>query len=164
MNSIVKNLDLTSKGVWAPIALSILLLLFTLFMKKKQLTWREIYLTYGMFGFIAWMLDTITGNVFDFYDVGNPNITGLGDFMAFSFIPSSLAVIYLNFRTGKNKWFMIALFTMISLFIYWSVEWAGYFKDKGWSSIGSLAVFVIVYWLIIPLHLRIMRHIDRNNR
>ncbi|MET1247461.1 hypothetical protein ABWW58_01560 [Sporolactobacillus sp. STCC-11] len=164
MNSIVKNLDLTSKGVWFPITLSILLLLFTLFMKKKQLTWREIYLTYGVFGFIAWMFDTITGNVFDFYDVGNPSITGLGDFMGFSFIPSSLAAIYLNFRTERNKWFMVTLFTAISLFIHWGIQWSGYFKSKGWNSIVSLVIFIIAYWLIVPLHLRIMRHIDRNNR
>jgi len=137
MNTIVKNLDLTSKGSWFPITLSILLLLFALFMKKKQLTWREIYLTYGVFGFITWMLDTITGNVLDFYDVGSAHITGLGDFMAFSFIPSSLAVIFSNFRTEKNRWLMVVLFTMISMLSYWGIEWVGYFRDKGWSGIGS---------------------------
>ncbi|MCO7127928.1 hypothetical protein NIE88_19495 [Sporolactobacillus shoreicorticis] len=163
MNAFVKNLDLTSKGLWVPMTFSILLLLFALFMKKKQLTWRELYLTYGVFGFIAWMLDSITGNMFDFYDVGNAYILGLGDFMAFSFIPSSLAVIFLNFRTEKNKWFMAVLFILISMLFYWGTKWAGYFRNKGWSDISSLVVFILAYCLILPLHLRIMRHRDRNN-
>lgn len=163
MHSIVKNLDLSSKGIWFPIAVACVLVLFVLFMKKRNLSWKEIYITYGVVGFATWAVDTLTGIFLDLYDVGKPSI-GLADFIAFGFIPSSLAVIYLNIRTDKNKWMMIALFTVISLLIYWVSEWVGYFKDKGWNSIFSLIAFVVVYTLLLPLHKKIIRYPDRKHR
>ncbi|MCL1630532.1 hypothetical protein M3N64_01010 [Sporolactobacillus sp. CPB3-1] len=164
MSAIVKNMDLSARGLWFPITLTLSLLVLVLFMKKKQLTWREIYLTYGSIGFLTWVIDTLTGNILDLYDVGHAGITGIGDFLSFSFVPSSLAVIFLNFRTEKNKGFMILLFTAISMIIYWGVRASGYFKDKGWNIFLALAVFIIAYWLIIPLHLRLMRNNDRHMR
>lgn len=161
--AIVKNLDLFSPGVWFPITAACLLVLFALFMKKKYLSWKKIYITYGVIGFTAWMLDTLTGVFLDLYDVGQSSI-GLADFIAFAFIPSSLSVIFLNFRTDRNKWLLSALFILISLMIYWISEWVGYFKDKGWNSIYSLIAFVVVYTLLLPLHGRIMRYPDRANR
>ncbi|WP_010630356.1 hypothetical protein [Sporolactobacillus vineae] len=163
MNSIVKNLDLFSRGIWFPITAACFLILFVLFMKKKYLNWTQIYVTYGIIGLTAWMLDTLTGVFLDLYDVGKPSI-GLADFIAFAFIPSSLSVIFLNFRTKRNKWLLTALFTLISLIIYWVSEWAGYFKDKGWNSIYSLIAFILVYTLLLPLHGWIIRRPDRENR
>ncbi|MCI1856680.1 MAG: hypothetical protein LKI80_00835 [Sporolactobacillus sp.] len=161
MHHVVKNLDLSSQGVWFPIVTSCALVLFALLMKKRYLSWKEIYLTYGVVGFVAWIADTLVGNIFDLYNSGKPDVTGLGDFLSFAFIPSSLAVIYLNFRTERNKWRLSALFCLISLVIYWVNRWVGYFKDRGWNSFYALLVFAIVYMILLPLHKRVMRYPDR---
>lgn len=162
MNKFVKNLDLFSRGTWFPIVAACVLILFVLLMKKKYMSWKKIYITYGVIGFIAWMLDTTTGVFFDLYDVGQPSI-GLADFIAFAFIPSSLSVIFLNFRTERNKWLLTALFTLISLMIYWTSEWVGYFKDKGWNSFYSLIAFILVYTILLPVHGWIMQQPDRGD-
>ncbi|MFP5109037.1 hypothetical protein ACSU6B_20085 [Neobacillus sp. C211] len=63
MNSIIRNLDLHAKGNWLPIVLSILLFLYALFMTKKEIGWREFYITFGVIGYFAWIADSVLGKM-----------------------------------------------------------------------------------------------------
>ncbi|MFT8318264.1 MAG: hypothetical protein ABF651_08365 [Sporolactobacillus sp.] len=160
MNNIAQNLDLQSKGTWLPIAISILLFLYALFMKKKHMTWKECYLTFGCVGYMAWIGDTLTGNLLNLYDLGKPNITGLADSMSFALIPASLAVIFLNYKSRSNLWFLVLLFTLISQAIYWLCLESGYFREHGWHWFYSIIIFVICFAFIVPGHERLMHYPD----
>lgn len=161
MHDIVKNMDLYSKGVWLPLTLSSLLFLYALFMRKKGLSWKEFYVTMGCIGYMAWIGDTLTGNMINLYDLGKPNVTGLGDTMAFALIPASLSCIFLNYRTEANKWPLSALFVGISMTVYWFCMAVGYFKQHGWNWLYSLVFFIFAFTILVPLHARIMRSQSR---
>ncbi|EST11498.1 hypothetical protein [Sporolactobacillus laevolacticus] len=59
MYLILGKLDLGAKGIWYPISLVVILILFILFMKKRELTWRQIYTTFGVVCAVTWIVDMI---------------------------------------------------------------------------------------------------------
>lgn len=64
MDSIVKAMDLGAKGLWLPITLAIILLLFVFIMPKKEMSWRGIYVTIGVIGLATWVADNIFAGFF----------------------------------------------------------------------------------------------------
>ncbi|MEH7335134.1 hypothetical protein V7161_21130 [Neobacillus drentensis] len=157
MNSITKNLDLHAEGSWLPITVSLLLFIYALFMPKKEIGWREFYITFGFIGYFAWISDSLFGKMFDLVDFGNPKVTGIGEFLSYSLIPSSLAVIYLNYFKKTNKWMLVIIFTIISTLIEWGMRKAGYMKVHGWSFILSIPLYLVVYSFLLPLHRKIIK-------
>ncbi|WP_160725239.1 hypothetical protein [Bacillus sp. USDA818B3_A] len=152
MNSIMKNLDLHAQGVWFPILISMFLLLYALFMPKKEIGWREFYVTFGIVGYLAWISDSILGKMLDLVDFGHPKITGIGEFFSYSFIPSSMAVIYLNYLEKTNKWKLTIIFTIMSVLIEWGMRSVGYMKPHGWSFFISIPLYLVVFAFLLPLH------------
>ncbi|WP_339147153.1 MULTISPECIES: hypothetical protein [unclassified Sutcliffiella] len=68
MEKFIQNLDLSAKGIWFPIVLGIISLLYMLFMPKR-LSWKEIYITYGVGAFLAITMDiVIMGSQIDVFD------------------------------------------------------------------------------------------------
>ncbi|PLS03295.1 hypothetical protein [Neobacillus cucumis] len=158
MSSIIKNLDLHSKGVWLPIIISLLLFIYALFMPKKEIDWREFYVTFGIVGYIAWISDSLFGKMLDLVDFGHPKITGIGEFLSYSLIPSSMAVIYLNYlEQTTNKWKLTILFTIISIFIEWAMRNVGYMKAHGWSFFFSIPLYFVVYAFLLPFHRKLIQ-------
>lgn len=104
-------MDLGAKGLWMPITLAIILLLFVLIMPKNKITWREIYVTIGVIGLATWVADNIFAGYLNLVDFGHPRYSGIGELLTYSFVPSSLAVIYLNYLNKNNKWKLVILFT-----------------------------------------------------
>ncbi|GIN88260.1 hypothetical protein J6TS2_46460 [Heyndrickxia sporothermodurans] len=52
-----------NQGWWYPAFLSLILLLIVFFMPKKRISWKEVYITFGIIGYIVWMVDmTIARN------------------------------------------------------------------------------------------------------
>lgn len=158
MESIIKNLDLGAKGLWLPVSLGIILFLYALLMPKKMINWRELYITIGVIGLVTWIADGIFARYLDLVDFGNPNISGIGEFISYSLVPSSLAVIYLNYLNKENKWKLVIIFTLISILIEWTVAKVGYMKLPHWSHLYSIPIFFLVYSYILPLHLRIIKY------
>ncbi|MCM3727429.1 hypothetical protein M3226_17265 [Neobacillus cucumis] len=111
------NFDLHAQGSWLPILLSLLVFIYALFMPKKEIGWREFYVTFGIVGYFAWISDSLLGKMLDLVDFGHPKITGIGEFLSYSLIPSSMAVIYLNYLEKSNKWKLTIIFTIISTLI-----------------------------------------------
>ncbi|GAA3333316.1 hypothetical protein GCM10020331_096880 [Ectobacillus funiculus] len=64
---------------------------------NPHISWREIYITFSVVGFVTWFCDGLVAREFDLVDLGNPNKAGLGDTLCYTFVPSSLAILYLNY-------------------------------------------------------------------
>lgn len=160
VSSVIKNLDLHAQGNWLPISVSLLLFLFALFMPKKEIGWREWYITFGVVGYIAWIGDSLIGRMLDLVDFGHPNVTGIGEFLSYSFIPSALSVMYLNYLKKTNKWTLVIIFTIIATLIEWGMRKVGYIKPHGWSFYISIPLYFVVFSFFLPLHRKIIE--DRN--
>ncbi|AVD54546.1 hypothetical protein BEH_24605 (plasmid) [Priestia filamentosa] len=159
MHPITQNLDLSARGIWFPISVGLLLFFFSLFMPKRRINWVEFYITFGVVGYVAWMSDTVVGRMLDLVDLGDPKITGLGEFASYTFTPSSLSVIYLNYAKKTNKWILVFLFTLLSTLIEWVMIQVGYLKMKNWSFfIFSIIAYLIVFSLILPVHVKVIRN------
>lgn len=159
MNNFIHNLDLQQKGIWFPLVAGAIALFFILLMPKRQINWRGIYLTFGVVGFVALMLDVfIVGEYFDLFDIGDPNLEGIGDLVTYGIIPPCLAIAYLNYFDRKNKWLYVALFTIVSFLFEWELTHVGYMKLKGWQNWFSIPVYIIVYGLWLPWHLNLMQN------
>ena len=152
MNSIMKNVDLYAQGTWLPILISLLLFIYALFMTKNEISWQEFYVTFGTIGYFAWISDSILGKMLNLVDFGHPKITGVGEFLSYSLIPSSIAVIYLNYLDKTNKWKLTIIFTIISILIEWGMRSVGYMKPHGWSFFISIPLYFVVFAFLLPLH------------
>lgn len=97
-----------SQGWWYPAILGTALLLFILIMPKR-LSWKEIYITFGIIGFIVWMVDITLAVPFDIFDIGDLKKEGISELFLYGVIPSCLSVIYLNFFTQSKKWSFVSL-------------------------------------------------------
>ena len=157
MHDFIENLDLSSQGLWFPVAVSIFLALTVLFIPKK-ISWREIYITFGVVGFATWLSDGILARAIDLFDIGDPKKAGLGDILSYTFIPTSLSILFLNFLTRKNKWILTSLFTLVAFLIQFGMVNFGYMTFKGWSGYISIIVYLLAFGFLLPLHLKIIRN------
>lgn len=157
MDKFIENLDLGAKGLWFPVTVSILLVLIVLFIPKKNINWREIYITFGVVGFATWFTDGLVAREFDLFDVGAPAKAGLGDILSYTFIPSSLAILFLNYFTRNNKWKLTIFFTLLASLVEYGMIYFGYMKYKGWHWSVSIIVFLIVFGFLLPLHIKFIR-------
>lgn len=157
MESIIKHLDLNAKGLWLPVSLGIVLLLVALFMPKKAIGWREFYITMGVVGLATWVSDTIFAKYLDLVDFGHPHEVGIGEFITYNTVPSSLSIIYLNYFNKENKWKWVIIFTFLSFLIEWAVAKVGYMKLTHWNHLFSIPIFAFVYSYILPLHYKIIK-------
>ncbi|PKG23133.1 hypothetical protein [Niallia nealsonii] len=157
MNQLISNLDLHAKGLWFPVSMSIILLLIVIFIPQKNITWKEIYITFGIIAFITWFCDGLIGRVFNLLDLGNPKLTGLGEIFCYTFIPTSLANLYLNYFIEQNKWKLAAIFIPCSLGIDIGMTLSGYMVFHGWSLIYSIIIYFFTYGFFLPLHIRFIR-------
>lgn len=150
-------MDIGAKGLWFPITLSIILLLFIFIMPKKEISWREIYVTIGVIGLSTWIADNIFAGYLNLVDFGHPRYHGIGELVTYSFVPSSLSVIFLNYLNKYNKWKLVIGFTILSFIIEWSVAKVGYMKLTHWNHLYSIPIFFVVYSYFLPLHARIIK-------
>ena len=157
LNSFTKNLDLHAQGGWLPILISLLLFIYALFMPKQEIGWREFYVTFGIVGYFAWISDSLLGKMLDLVDFGHPKITGIGEFLSYSLIPSSMAVIYLNYLEKTNKWKVTIIFTIISTLIEWGMRSVGYMKPHGWSFFISIPLYFVVFSFLLPFHRKLIK-------
>ncbi|OAS87761.1 MULTISPECIES: hypothetical protein [Metabacillus] len=157
MDKFIHNLNLGAKGLWFPLTVSILLAITALLIPKKNISWKEMYITFGIVGLGTWISDSIIARAFDLIDLGDPIRTGIGDILSYTFIPTSIAILFLNYFTKENKWRLTILFTVLSFMIDTGMIYFGYMKYKGWNTAFSLIVFIIAFSFLLPIHLKIIR-------
>ncbi|GIN86325.1 hypothetical protein J6TS2_27110 [Heyndrickxia sporothermodurans] len=144
-----------NQGWWYPAFLSLILLLIVLFMPKKRMSWKEIYITFGIIGYIVWMVDMTIAVPFNLFDIGNPQKEGIPEITLFGIIPSCLSVIYLNLYKEEKKWFWVVLFVILSIVLEWLTTKVGLIKH--WKTWWSLPVHFVVYAFYLPWHLKYIR-------
>ncbi len=160
MEKFIQNLDLSAKGIWVPIILGTISLLYMLFMPKR-LSWREIYLTFGIGAFLAILLDVIVmSGLIDIFDLGDPNKQGLGDLLSYGIAAPCYAIIFLNYFEQEKKWMYVVLFTLLSFLSEWILVQVGFMELKGWNTWWSIPVYIIIFGFWLPWHLRVMRNVS----
>jgi hypothetical protein len=152
-----KNLNLSAKGILYPIILGVIMLMVTTLMPKK-LTKSEMYITFGVVGYVVLMLDIfIMATMFDVFDLGSPDVVGLGDIISYGIIAPCLSIIFLNFYKQEKKWIYVSVFSLVSFLYEIGLVYVGYMDLKGWNSLFSIPVHIISYGFWFPWHLRLMR-------
>ena len=139
-----------------PVSIAILILII-LFM-PKYITKREIYITWGVVGFVAWIVDMISGAILDLYDFGpTKDITWI-DVLAVSIIPAGFAIIFLNFLPKSKRVFIYGIgWTLITLLFVWLTTYTGYLQYKGWKTWYSIPAWLFIYLLFLRWHLHFIR-------
>jgi hypothetical protein len=158
MEKFLQNLDLSSKGLWFPITLGLIFLIYILFMPKR-LSWREIYFVFCTTGYVAITIDVfLMLNYLDVFDLGrDPQQEGIGDFICYGIIPSSFAVIFLNYFKQEKKWIYVTIFTILATLSEWLLVQVGYMQLKGWHTWWSIPVFIVVFGFWLPKQLSLLR-------
>jgi hypothetical protein len=160
MDAFLDRLDIYATGIWLPLLFCMTVLLFVVFMPKRQIDWLGIYLTFGVVGCVGVLLDiNILGEYFDLFDLGDPGKEGIGDLASYAIIPSCLAVIFINYFDKKNKWLYVAIFTGISYSYEWLLTQTGYMKLLGWQNWYSIPVFIMVYGVWLPWHHEVIKRL-----
>lgn len=149
------NFDL-SQGYWFPLIVGGVLFTFLLLM-PKHISWKEVYITFGVVGYLAWMADMIFAITLDVFDLGKGEIVGIGDIFTFGIIASSLAVIFLNYLKRDNKWILVIVFIILSSLFEWTLVKVGYMKLHGWQTWWSIPAYFIMFGLFLPWHLKFIR-------
>lgn len=160
MEEIIKNLDIYAKGIWCPIAWTVFLVLIVLIMPKEKMNWLQIYITYGVIGLITWISNSIFGVFFDLVDFGDASVTGLAEMLTYTFIPSSLAVIFMNMYSKEKKAVLTVLFLVVSLFIEWTCHVSGFMEYKKWSLLFSVPIYFVIYYFFLPFHYHLFRNVN----
>jgi hypothetical protein len=152
----VKHPDFAlTQGWWYPAILSVVVLLIVIFMPKRRINWREIYITFGIVGYILWMVDMVTAVPLDIFDLGDPQKEGLPEITLFGIIPSCLAVIYLNVYNEEKKWILVIFFVILSLILEYGTTKVGLMKN--YNNLWSTPIHFIAYAFYLPWHLRFIR-------
>ncbi|NPV92169.1 MAG: hypothetical protein HPY50_15485 [Firmicutes bacterium] len=158
MNKFIQGLDLGAQGVWFPIVIGVIALLFVVLMPKKRLNWMGIYLTFGVVGYVTIMLDIfILGQYVDLFDIGDPFLEGIGDLFTYTIIPPCLAVIFLNYFDRLQKWWYVAFFMAVSFSYEWVLTRLGFMVLKGWQNWYSIPVYFLVYSYWLPWHFGLLK-------
>ncbi|MBN8203559.1 hypothetical protein [Bacillus sp. NTK034] len=144
-----------TQGWWYPAILGLVLISIVIFMSKKRICWKEIYIIFGLIGYIVWMVDITIAVPLDLFDIGDPQKEGLPELLLFGIIPSCLSVIYLNFYKNESKWFWVILFVILSLILEWLTVKVGLMKR--WNTWWSTPVHFIAYAFFLPWLLKFIK-------
>lgn len=157
VEKIIKNMDIQADGIWCPVIWAVLLFLYVLFMQKKNMNKLDIYFTYGVIGVIAWIANSIFAVFLDLVDFGNSSLIGLGETLTYTFVPSSLAIIYLNNFHPSTKFKRTIIFVVLSLILEGTNQWTGYMNPKHWNLLYSVPVYFVVYYFFLPFHFKLLK-------
>jgi hypothetical protein len=144
------------QGWWYPAILGSVLFLIVLLMPKVRINWKEIYITFGIIGYIVWMIDTTIAVPFDIFDINHPKKTGLSEIILYGVIPSCLSIIYLNLYKREKKWTLVTFFVIISFILEWLTSKVGVMKGA-WQIWWSIPIFLVAYAFFLPWHLKFIR-------
>ncbi|WP_303985075.1 hypothetical protein [Niallia circulans] len=103
------------------------------------------------------MVDITIAAPFDIFDIGTKR-DGLPELLLYGFIPSCIAVIFLNlYDKSSHKKSLILLFIFISFFLEWLAEKIGSMTSNSWHAWYSIPVFTIIFFFCLPWHLKFIR-------
>lgn len=142
--------------MWYPYTIIGIFLLILITMPKK-LTFKEMYYSAGVFGFGTWLGDVLVGDVFKGFQIGPSPVTSPIDYIFVAFVPPAIGIIYVNFLTVTKSILYRWIFAVVSFLLEWGAVASGYMTSKGWHTWYSIPVYIFVFLIFFPLHLKIMR-------
>ncbi|TLS51982.1 hypothetical protein FE782_11415 [Paenibacillus antri] len=143
--------------MWYPYACMGVLLLILLVM-PKHLTAKEMYYSAGIIGFGTWVGDVLVGDVFKAFQIGPSPKTYLIDLIFVSIVPPAIGLVYLNFLAVKKTLLYRWIWVVVAFLGEWGAVASGYMENKGWRTWYSIPVFIFVFVVFLPWHLRLMRN------
>jgi len=117
-----------------------------------------MYFSLGIIGFSTWLGDILVGDVFKAFQLGPSSKTYIIDYLFVTIIPPSIGLIYLNFLIHNKSILYKLLWVALSFLLEWGAVLSGYMTDKGWKTWYSIPVFLLVFTVFLPVHLKILRH------
>ncbi|MGM7721792.1 hypothetical protein [Metabacillus sp. Hm71] len=145
-----------AEGEWFAWLLVIISVLIVLLMPKKNLTWVGIFITFAVAGYLTWLADSIVGGSFDLFDLAGKNTIELGDAFLLSFVPPSLATIFVNFYNSKYRWIIAVIFTLLSFVLELGLVRTGYMENKNWETVYGIPVYFAVFGFLFPWFLGLL--------
>lgn len=142
--------------LWYPYTLIIVFVLIVSFMPKR-LTLREMYFSVGIIGFATWLGDVFVGDVLKAFQLGPSSKTYIVDYLFVTIIPPAIGLIYLNFLIHTKSLLYKWMWVVLSFLLEWGAVLSGYMTTKGWKTWYSIPVFVLVFLVFLPFHLKILR-------
>lgn len=124
----------------------------------KQLSRKEIYITWGFMAALTVYTDLSFGAVLDLYDFGNSPKIDFYDLPLQATLPASFAIIFLNFMPQRKIHFVIYLIltVLFSLIYEWISLLTEYLVYKGWKMWYSIP-FYVIGMLFLRWHLFFLR-------
>jgi hypothetical protein len=148
---------------WYPLTSIVLLSIIVLFMPKKM-TWREIYLTFGIIGVLTWMSESFIDDIYQAFQLGPSPKTSITDFLFVSFVPECIGIIFLNFLPKEESWFYRFSWVIGSFLFEWGTVASGYMINKWWRNWYSIPVYLVIFLFFLPWHLQFMRRQPEVNK
>ncbi|MDD3653960.1 MAG: hypothetical protein PHO01_07230 [Desulfotomaculaceae bacterium] len=141
------------------VIVTIIFNLLCIWFMPKKLSWKEIYITWGIFAAITINTDIIVGEIIDLYDFTAPGLQ-FEDVFIDALLPPSFAIIFLNFMPEDNNTFIkyLVFWTAFSVSYEWAAVHYGFIILKGWSLWYSFLVYFLVF-LLLRWHLKFIRKI-----
>ena len=130
-------------------AILVVLIIAIIFMPKR-LTLKENIIIVPTVGYFAWISHIIVGLILDLYDMGTTKKIDMSDWTLVTFVPSFMAVVFLNFKKTNKLFVYTLVWTVLSALAEFVLTKSGYMKYHGWSIWYSLPIyylsFIILTW------------------
>jgi hypothetical protein len=116
----------------------------------KQVSLRESIVIFPTVGYFAWIAHTLVGLMADLLDFGPTKDIEFADWALITFVPSLMAILYLNLMKTDKALLYALVWTIVSLLIELLLVQVGFMKYKGWNIEYSALFYVIAYLLLLP--------------
>ncbi len=124
---------------------------------------QEFLFHFATVGYVVWMVNITIAAPFDIFDIGTKR-DGLPELLLYGFIPSLLALIFLNFyKEGKKNISLVFLFVIISFILEYFTTKSGIMTSGIWKPWYSIPVFFIAYYFYLPWQLKFLRTFGATN-
>ncbi|WP_338787684.1 hypothetical protein [Metabacillus sp. FJAT-53654] len=151
------------EGEWYVWTLVITTILFVLIMPKKNLTWVGIFITIVFSSGFSWISDSIAGSLIDLFDLAKKQTIEPGDAMLISFVPASIATIYVNFYKPHKKWIFAFVFTLLCFVLELGLVKSGYMVNNDWNTWYGIPVYFTLFRFFFPWYLQLLSKNLSNN-
>jgi hypothetical protein len=144
------------KGEWFVWLLVGVSLAVVFLMPKKNLTWTGLFISLRVSGDITWFADVVAATPIDLFDLSKKNTTDLSDAFLFTFVPSSIATVFMNFYEPSKKWLFTVMFILLSSGLEWGLVLVGYMRNLQWETWYGIPVYFLLFFFFFPWLLRIL--------
>lgn len=154
--NLIKKIGVLILWYFASTAIFITLLL--LILMPKNLSTKEIYVTWWTLAYLVLVVDIILGATYDLFDYGGDKDITVPDLLFEATMAPFAGIIFLNFMPKEKKKFF--LYTLLWTFLATVFEWLSVKNElldyKGWNLFFSIPFYPLTS-IFLRLHLAFLR-------